>query len=176
MICLWVCRTGSTCFFPVSLQQISPCWEPGEWSKVYRLDLRDGTHVLLKGTPRSRNETLVAQCLHELSPACVPQVLIADLDPLQRRWFLMEDTGQCDMSTLAQSTALEVVRKLGCLFSTCWFSSLLPRSASLHAGEQLLFLLLNAPVPLTSIVLCPAHQFLRLWRTLPQPQYLLDKE
>ena len=124
--------------FPGSLQNISPCWDPSDWSKVYRLDLRDGTHVFLKGTPRSRNEALVTKRLHDLYPACVPQVLVTDLDPLANwRWFLMEDAGTCNMSTLAPVTALEAVRKLGCLQKRALSDQELPSLVAHCEGSQL---------------------------------------
>lgn len=130
--------------FPGSLQHVSSCWERSEWSKIYRLDLRDGTRVFLKGTPRSRNEALVTQRLSELCPACIPQVLIADLNPLENwRWFLMEDAGQCNMSTLVQSTALEAVRKLGCLQKRTLGDQLLPSLVAHCEGSHLQQLVLD---------------------------------
>jgi hypothetical protein len=67
--------------FPGAIQQMQPCWEPCEWSRVDRLQLRDGTRLFVKGTPRSRKEAQVMQRLHNLCPTCIPRVLVADLVP-----------------------------------------------------------------------------------------------
>src|SRR5579883_250414 len=99
--------------FSGTIQSIHPCWEPCEWSQVYRLHLRDGTCLFLKGTPRSRNEALVMQRLHDLCSTCVPHMLITDLVPSASwRWFLMEDAGNADMSPLSRPVAIEAARTL----------------------------------------------------------------
>lgn len=102
--------------FSDTVQSIHPCWEPCEWSKVYRLQLHDGTRLFVKGIPRSRNEALVMQRLHDLCPACIPRVLVTDLVPSAPwRWFLMEDAGNADQSALSRSVAIEAARTLGLL-------------------------------------------------------------
>ncbi len=100
--------------FSGTIQSIHPCWEPCEWSKVYRLELRDGTRLFLKGTPRNRNEALVMQRLHDLCSTCIPRVLATDLVPSASwRWFLLEDAGNADPSALSSSVAIESARTLG---------------------------------------------------------------
>jgi len=100
--------------FAGTIQSLDPCWEPCEWSRVYRLTLRDGTHLFVKGTPRNRNEALVTQHLSTLCPSCIPRVLMADLVPAAPwRWFLLEDAGETDPSPLSRPVAIEAARILG---------------------------------------------------------------
>lgn len=102
--------------FSETIQSIHPCWEPCEWSRVYRLQLRDGPRLFVKGTPRSRKEAQVTQHLSTLCSTCIPHVLVADLVPSASwRWFVMEDAGQTEVSALSRPLALEAARTLGWL-------------------------------------------------------------
>src|SRR5579883_2026064 len=87
--------------FSGTIQSIHPCWEPCEWSKVYSLQLHDGTRLFLKGTPRSRNKALVMQRLHDLFSTCIPRVPVRDRVPAASwRWLLMEDAENAQTPTL----------------------------------------------------------------------------
>ncbi len=56
----------------------------------------------------------MTQRLHDLCSRCVPRVLSTDLVPSASwRWFLMEDAGNAEMSTLSRSVAIEAARTLG---------------------------------------------------------------
>jgi aminoglycoside phosphotransferase (APT) family kinase protein len=124
--------------FSGTIQSIHPCWEPCEWSKVYRLQLHDGTRLFLKGTPRSRNEALVMQRLHDLCPACIPRVLVTDLVPSASwRWFLIEDAGNADQSALSRSVALEAARTLGQLQHRALQDQTLPSLLVRCEGDRL---------------------------------------
>ncbi len=129
--------------FSDSIKSIDPCWEPCDWSRVSRLELRDGTRRFLKGTPRSRNEALVTQRLHDVCSACIPRVLVVDLVPSAPwRWFLLEDAGECDLSALSRPVALEAARTLGLLQQRALHDpdlpSLLLRCEGNHLQQQAL--------------------------------------
>ncbi len=124
--------------FSGTIQSINPCWEPCEWSKVYRLQLHDGTRLFVKGIPRSRNEALVMQRLHDLCPACIPRVLVTDLVPSAFwRWFLMEDAGNADMSPLSRPVAIEAARTLGLLQQRALQDQTLPSLLIRCEGDHL---------------------------------------
>jgi hypothetical protein len=113
--------------FTDSIKSIDPCWEPCDWSRVSRLELRDGTRWFLKGTPRSRNEALVMQRLHDMYSACIPHVLVVDLVPSAPWcWFLLEDAGECDLSALSRPVAIEAARTLGRLQQRALHDQILP--------------------------------------------------
>lgn len=124
--------------FSDSIQSIHPCWEPCDWSRVYRLELRDGTRLFLKGTPRSRNEALVMQRLHDLCSTCIPRVLVADLVPSAAwRWFLLEDAGCGDLSALSRPVAIEAARTLGLLQQRALHDQMLPSLLVRCEGDHL---------------------------------------
>jgi len=102
--------------FPGQISGLHPCWDECAWSRVYRVVLYDGTHLFLKGTPRSRNEALITQLLHALFPASIPDVIDTDFIPEANwRWFLLEDAGYCDEEALSPATAREAAYILGVL-------------------------------------------------------------
>ena len=102
--------------FQEAYRQIRPYAEPTSWSCVYRLDLVDGTHLFVKGTPRTRAEALVTQRLGSRCPPFAPHVLIPDLLPTTSwRWFVLEDAGESQKGALTLSQACTVARALGTL-------------------------------------------------------------
>jgi hypothetical protein len=124
--------------FAGTIQSLDPCWEPCEWSRVYRLTLRDGTHLFVKGTPRTRNEALVTQRLSTLCPRCIPRVLMADLVPAAPwRWFLLEDAGETDPSPPPRLVAIEAARTLGRLQQRASEDQVLPGLLAGCEAEQL---------------------------------------
>jgi len=124
--------------FSDSIQSIHPCWEPCDWSRVYRLELRDGTRLFLKGTPRSRNEALVMQRLYDVCSTCIPRVLVVDLVPSAPwRWFLMEDAGDCDLSALSRPVAMKAARTLGLLQQRALYDRTLPSLLLRCEGDRL---------------------------------------
>ena len=124
--------------FSSMIQSIHPCWELCEWSKVYRLQLRDGTRLFVKGTPRSRKEAQITQRLHDLCSTCIPRVLVADLVPSASwRWFVMEDAGNADPSALSRPLAIEAARILGRLQHRALQDQTLPSLLIRCEGDQL---------------------------------------
>lgn len=124
--------------YPDAIQGIYPCWEPCEWSRVYRLVLHDGTRLFVKGIPRSRNEAQVMQRLHDLCPLHIPRVLVADLvSSAPWRWFLLEDAGWCDLSTLSLPIAIESARILGSLQQRALHDQVLPSLLTTCEGNAL---------------------------------------
>ena len=121
-----------------AIHGLHPCWEPCEWSRVYRLALHDGTRLFVKGTPRSRNEALVMHRLHALCSISLPRVLAVDLVPATTwRWFLMEDAGCCDQSALSRSVAIEAARILGQLHQRALHDQVLPSWLTRCEGSHL---------------------------------------
>jgi hypothetical protein len=102
--------------FQEAFEQIRSWGEPTSWSCVYRLDLVSGTHLFVKGTPRTRAEALVTERLGSRCPPFAPQVLIPDLLPTTSwRWFVLEDVGESQKTALTPSQACTVARALGTL-------------------------------------------------------------
>jgi phosphotransferase family enzyme len=102
--------------FQETFEQIRPWGEPTSWSCVYRLDLVHGTHLFVKGTPRTRAEALVSERLGSRYPPFAPHVLISDLLPTSSwRWFVLEDAGESQKTALTPSQACTVARALGTL-------------------------------------------------------------
>jgi len=121
-----------------AIHGLHPCWEPCEWSRVYRLALHDGTRLFVKGTPRSRNEALVMHRLHALCSTSLSRVLVVDLVPATTwRWFLMEDAGCCDQSALSRSVAIEAARILGQLHQRALHDQVLPSWLTRCEGSHL---------------------------------------
>lgn len=107
MACLRVQYSGQ-------IRGLHPCWDECAWSRVYRATFHDGTHMFLKGTPRSRNEAQVTQQLHTLCPTDIPRVIATDLSPeTDWQWFLLEDAGRCNEEGLSLAIAQEVAYVLG---------------------------------------------------------------
>ncbi len=131
-------QTHLQALFADAIHGLHPCWEPCEWSRVYRLALRDGTRLFVKGTPRSRNEALVMHRLHVLCSTSLPRVLVVDLVPAATwRWFLMEDAGCCDQSALSRSVAIEAARILGQLQHCALHDQVLPSWLTRCEGSHL---------------------------------------
>lgn len=123
---------------PQTIQRICPWGEATPWSVVYRLDLLNGTHLFVKGTPRQRHEALVTQHLSSLYPTGVPHVLIADLLPTASwRWFLLEDVGGSPPTTLRVPQAVDVARTLGWLQRRTEHDSVLPSLLSNCSAHHL---------------------------------------
>jgi hypothetical protein len=102
--------------FQEAFEQIRPWGEPTSWSCVYRLDLVSGTHLFVKGTPRTRTEALVTERLGSLCPPFAPRVLIPDLLPTTSWcWFVLEDAGESQKGALTLSQACTVASTLGIL-------------------------------------------------------------
>ncbi len=131
-------QTHLQTLFADAIHSLHPCWEPCEWSQVYRLALRDGTRLFVKGTPRSRNEALVMHRLHALCSTSLPRVLVVDLVPAATWcWFLMEDAGCCDQSALSRPLAIEAARILGQLQRRVLHDQVLPSWLNRCEGSHL---------------------------------------
>jgi hypothetical protein len=158
---------------PQAILKISPWGEATSWSAVYRLDLEDGTHLFVKGTPRRRKEVLVTQRLGLLVPGSVPDILIFDLQPTASwQWFLLEDAGESPSTLLTVPQMIEVAQALGQLQHSTEQDLLLPSILSdCSAGNLLTQVLTICRWALTEQTLSWREELLYLVHSLEQASH-----
>jgi hypothetical protein len=84
------------------------------WSRTYRVELRTGDMLYLKGTPRDRPEAVTTAFLSTCCPTYLPHVVHTDLIPESAwRWFLTTDAGCCTHTELPLHVAAHAAFALG---------------------------------------------------------------
>jgi hypothetical protein len=103
--------------FPGGYGLVEP-WEQSAWSKSYKVELESGEALYVKGTPRSRAEARTTSFLHGCCPEYIPRVLVEDLLPEHEwHWFVLEDVGECNHTSITLECALQAAFCLGRLQS-----------------------------------------------------------